>query len=736
MVRSAGESMKINTKVLKENMKFKIKNFRKQFKIFYRSWYGKAGFYILIAFIIVALLAPVLVHGNPFSAVPSEDYFKPISIEDKKLNFTVENSLNEISASIGEYSNSYYMYTAGESGGTYGIYAITANNSGSSSLLFKTNGRITNFNVFSPENATTFKYETAIFASSVHSLYVDQVLCSSTGSSVKAIPISHTSVNGTIVTAMVSTNSLRTTPPSFVTDEEMAATSTATGSSYGSYAYAIITNSTGMYLNEYYTYNLQELWSHKLNLTGSPHIYFLGDNFLTPTSPLVIVTGGKNIDAWNVNGVLQFNKSYSFDIGQLAIPVDYQSHDLKAGYQDAFLSLGNSLYTLNLVNGTTTKIYTASHAIAALGTSRGSGGFPSDLIISSANYYYALEKSKTGKLQVVSESKLPFGVNNIEYYHLGTFLLSNTTKGQMVYLINLFITYPFSWNANLKAPISNPRIFEEPYSFKIGKNVTNSDSPTIALLSGNSIIMYSFEGNAVILGPTFHTLSGNVLPLGTNIAHDNVFALFIDSFPPDLEVGFAAGIMTILISLVVAMFIGYYSGMVSSFMETLALSIFLIPTLPLFIVLASVLGPSLLNLIFIFSLLGWPFVTFSLIGIVRSVKTRTFVESAKVSNIKTLSIMKRHFIPNMGTLLVYLTAINIGGAVAAVSTFEILGLVSVSIPTWGGMLSSFLGDFYSITVYPYATIPPIVALTLFILAFIFISRGIDEVANPTLGGRK
>ena len=55
------------------------------------------------------------------------------------------------------------------------------------------------------------------------------------------------------------------------------------------------------------------------------------------------------------------------------------------------------------------------------------------------------------------------------------------------------------------------------------------------------------------------------------------------------------------------------------------ISIFLIPTLPLFIVLATVLGPTLINLIFIFSLLGWPFVTFSLIGIVRSVKTRTFV---------------------------------------------------------------------------------------------------------------
>jgi peptide/nickel transport system permease protein len=735
MVRPEGESMKTNTKILKDNIKFKLNNVRKQFKVFYRSWYGKAGLYILIAFIIVALLAPVLVHGNPFSGIPSEDYFKPVTMEDKKLNFTVESSLNKISATEGEYkTGSYYMFTAGESGKNYGIFAITANDSGSSCLLFKTNGTVTNFMAFAPES-TSLQYLTDIFASSNHSLYVYNVLCSSSGSSVKALPVAHISVNGTIVTAMVSTNSPRFGQPSFVTDEVMAATSTVDSCPYGSYTYAVVENNTGMYLNEYYTYNLHELWSHKLSLTGSPHIYFIGNNFITPNSPEVIVTGGKNIDAWNVTGALLFNNSYSFNIGQLAIPAEYQYFDLKPGYQDAFMSSGNSLYILNLINGTRTFIYTASHTIAAIGVSRGSHGFPSDLIISSGNYYYALAKSKTGNVQVTGESKLPFGVNNIEYYHSGKFLLSNTTTGQMIYLINAFQKYPYSWNSNLKASVGNPIMFEEPYSFKID-NVTYGSGPTIALLSGNNIIMYSFEGNPVSLGPTFHTVSGLILPLGTNIAHDNVFALFIDSFPPDLEVGFAAGIMTILISLVVAMFIGYYSGMVSSFMETLALSIFLIPTLPLYIVLASVLGPSLINLIFIFSLLGWPFVTFSLIGIVRSVKTRTFVESAKVSNIKTLSIMKRHFVPNMGTLLVYLTAINIGGAVAAVSSFEILGLVSVSIPTWGGMLSSFLGDFYSITVYPYATIPPIVALTLFILAFIFISRGIDEVANPTLGGRK
>jgi peptide/nickel transport system permease protein len=81
------------------------------------------------------------------------------------------------------------------------------------------------------------------------------------------------------------------------------------------------------------------------------------------------------------------------------------------------------------------------------------------------------------------------------------------------------------------------------------------------------------------------------------------------------------------------------------------------------------------------------------------------------------------------------TAINIGGAVAAVSTYEILGLAPLTIPTWGGMLSGFLSNYFILSTEPWVVIPALVALTLFILAFIFIARGIDEVANPTLGDR-
>ena len=89
----------------------------------------------------------------------------------------------------------------------------------------------------------------------------------------------------------------------------------------------------------------------------------------------------------------------------------------------------------------------------------------------------------------------------------------------------------------------------------------------------------------------------------------------------------------------------------------------------------------------------------------------------------------------MTPLLAYLTAIGIGGAVAGVSTLQFLGVASLKIPTWGSMLNALLSNFYIAAQAPWWVLPPTVALTMFVFAFVFVSRGLDEVVNPRLRRR-
>ena len=727
MVGSESESMKNRNQML-NNLKFTARGLHKQWKVFYRSRYGKAGFYILLVFIVIALLAPAIAHGNPFSAVPSEDYFSPIVELDHSLSFATVNTSYGLTTSEYVIGGSYYMFMAGFSNDSYSVNAISTKN-GTSSILFNINGEPNNLYSFSVYNTVTLEPQTELLVTTNNTIYVGGVKCSynpvSSNSSVSLNTLNSIKTNGTIFGDFVSSKTYALNPPGGFIGQFLS-DSTAYPDSY---VYTFSVNSTGYFLNSYYAYNLAHIWSTKLPQKPS-NLYYYGNQFGSQASSRIIVLSGKTISTYYPNGTLSYNKTFSNSISTFVIPSAYQIQPSNSN--NAFLTSGLNVYSLNLNNGTSRILYTSKSDILAFGTSSGSSGIPGNFLLSGSGYIYALTMNSNNTLSLANNISVPFNINNIHYYSSGTFLLSNTSNGNFIYLINSFKQHPFSWHASIGKSTTPPVLFVNPWPL----NKSLQDAPAIALLAQNNLLFYSFEGQAKPLPPTLHTISGISLPLGTNTAGNNLWIMFIDSFPTDLEVGFAAGIITVLISVAVSMVIGYYSGLVSSFWETLSLAIFLIPGLPLFIVLATVLGPTLENLILIFSLLGWPFVTFSLIGVVRSIKSRTFIESAVVSNLSTTKILRRHILPNMGTLLAYLTSINIGGAVAAVSTYEILGLAPLTIPTWGGMLNGFLGDYYGISQYPWIFVPALSALTIFILAFIFISRGIDEVANPKLGGRK
>ena len=89
----------------------------------------------------------------------------------------------------------------------------------------------------------------------------------------------------------------------------------------------------------------------------------------------------------------------------------------------------------------------------------------------------------------------------------------------------------------------------------------------------------------------------------------------------------------------------------------------------------------------------------------------------------------------MTPLVAFFTALAIGGAVTAFSTLQFLGLAELTIPTWGGMLEPVLGNYFFAIRAPWWIWPPTIALTMFVFAFIFVSRGLDAVVNPRIRAR-
>ena len=481
-------------------------------------------------------------------------------------------------------------------------------------------------------------------------------------------------------------------------------------------------SSGGYYLNSYYLSGFSpssNVFSVKLPYNVTPtYNEFYGSLFSSGTQQ-VIVTQGNHLLGYNVAGKLVTNVSMPGPISDIYIPSFYQH--IANSYNSIFSVVGNYVYGTYLGNGTTYKVYDSSSTVSAISSSVGGSGFPSLFVVASSNDNVSV---LSGPNSLSFSFKNPFAATGIVSYS-SNFLLYNL-KGDFVYL-EPATSHKLLWSISLNAPSTKPTIFLDP----------NTAREAIAIISGNTFHTYSTSPKDLNpIPPTFHTLSGQILPLGTTIKGKDVWSQFIGSFSVDLFIGLFVGVGILLISLFVGMVIGYYSGFISSGFETFALAIFLIPGLPLLIVVASIVGPSLYGLIAVLVALSWPFASFTLIGMVRSLKTRTFVDAAKVSGASTFQILRKHMIPNVTPILIYLTAINIGGAVAAVSTLQILGIAPLTVPTWGGMLSGYYSDFFALALAPWWFVPPIIALTLFIFAFIFIARGMDEVVNPRLGGRR
>ena len=710
-----------NRNFRKERIKFLLHNTRKSWNIFYRSKYGRAGFYLVMFFVVVTLISPIIImHNNPTTyIVPEEDFSAAGPLITSHLPFSI-NVTSSPTATSSSATGSSLIYTD-SSDHIYGISSTT----GTTHVFLNSSNLMTldSFTVGSYRSFSTgiLAPRTYLLTANKTDLILGKVSWSGAnyGTGNPSISFSNVSVSNVLLPPISSAYTYHTGEsgiPEF--DDRIYKPA---------YILDVNQSSNGsIYLNSYYLSgfsNSSHIFSVKLPYSVEPStLKFYGSLFApsSQSSQMALLVQGNHLLGYNDTGSIVLNVTMPGPVSDIYIPSSYQY--FTNSYNSVFSVVGSYVYGTYLNNGTRYQVYDSGSNISAISSSSGgSGPFPSLFVVVNTNENVSI---LSGPNSLSFSLKLTFPVTGITQYS-SNFLFYNL-KGDYVYL-EPATSHNILWAIALNAHSTAPIIFLNPSTAR----------ESIALISGDIFHTYSTSPKDLNpIPPTFHTLSGQILPLGTTIHGEDVWSQFIGSFSTDLFIGIVVGIGILLISLLVGMVIGYYAGLISSGVETFALAIFLIPGLPLLIVVASIVGPSLYGLIAVLVALSWPFASFTLIGMVRSLKTRTFVDAAKVSGASTFQILRKHMIPNVTPILIYLTAINIGGAVAAVSTLQILGIAPLTVPTWGGMLSGYYSDFFALALAPWWFLPPIIALTLFIFAFIFIARGMDEVVNPRLGGRK
>jgi len=113
-----------------------------------------------------------------------------------------------------------------------------------------------------------------------------------------------------------------------------------------------------------------------------------------------------------------------------------------------------------------------------------------------------------------------------------------------------------------------------------------------------------------------------------------------------------------------------------------------LPSLVFAILLSSVRGPGLWNVVLILALVFWSRYSRAVRGEVLAIRERDFVRLAEINGVKKLRIISRHLLPNVMNTVMVLFSLQVGVAVIIEASLSFLGVgVPPPEPSWGLMLA-------------------------------------------------
>jgi peptide/nickel transport system permease protein len=221
-------------------------------------------------------------------------------------------------------------------------------------------------------------------------------------------------------------------------------------------------------------------------------------------------------------------------------------------------------------------------------------------------------------------------------------------------------------------------------------------------------------------------------PLGTTTLGRDVYSQLVYGSRGALLVGITAAVMVVVIGTLVGLVSGYFGGVTDTVLMRLADIAFGIPFLPFVIVLAAFLEPSVWNVVLAMGLILWRDTARVIRSQVLTLRSRAFVEAARVAGSSHWRILFVHIAPNILPLAVLYGSISVGWAILAEASVSFLGFGDPETVTWGFMLQdAYASQALSRSAYHWF-LPPGIAIVLVVVAGFFIGRGYEELLFPKL----
>jgi peptide/nickel transport system permease protein len=227
----------------------------------------------------------------------------------------------------------------------------------------------------------------------------------------------------------------------------------------------------------------------------------------------------------------------------------------------------------------------------------------------------------------------------------------------------------------------------------------------------------------------------STFPLGTDNLGRDMLSRCLYGAQLSVIIGFCAAGLATLISVLLGIVTGYLGGKVDLVIQRVVDAWQSFPDLIVLIVVVSVVGPGLPQIIATLGLLLGIAGSRIIRSAVVSVRENMYVHAAHSIGASTPWILWRHILPNVLPPIIVLFTTRVGFVILAESGLAFLGLgVPPPAPTWGGMLSGSGRTFMFQG--PWLALAPGLCLTVVVYATNVFGDALRDILDPRMRGSR
>lgn len=223
--------------------------------------------------------------------------------------------------------------------------------------------------------------------------------------------------------------------------------------------------------------------------------------------------------------------------------------------------------------------------------------------------------------------------------------------------------------------------------------------------------------------------------LGTDDVGRDVLARLICGGRISLLVGFASAAINLAVGVPLGLLAGYRRGAWEFWIMRLADVFQSFPSIVLILCLVTLVGASVLNLVLVIGLLGWPGIARLVYGNVLSVREKEYILAVRALGARTGTILTRNVLPNVVAPVWAALGQRVGRAILSESSLSFLG-VGIRAPqaSWGNLMQSAT-SLAVLTGRPWVWLPSGILIILTVVCLQILGNALRDAMDPRWGAR-